>query len=54
MEAPLQMDPNDIISTLTEQRNACMDEIVRQSAIIRALQRELNKSPEEPKAEKTD
>jgi hypothetical protein len=32
----------DIIDTLTSQRNAALDEIVRQSAIIRALERELN------------
>ena len=40
----VQIDPNHIIQTLTNQRNAAMDEIVKMSAIIGALQEQLKKA----------
>ena len=36
------LDANDAIHTLTQQRNAALDEIVRMGAIIKALERMLN------------
>jgi hypothetical protein len=42
MDEPLQLQADDIIAALTQQRNAAMDEITRQAAIIRALQKKLN------------
>jgi hypothetical protein len=42
----IQIDPNHIIQTLTNQRNAAMDEIVKMGAIIGALQEQLKKATE--------
>lgn len=43
VQAPdtLEVSPEDFIRTLTQQRNAAMDEITKMSAIIAALQRKL-------------
>jgi hypothetical protein len=37
----MTLDSQDMINTLVNQRNAAMDEIVRMSAIIKALERKL-------------
>lgn len=37
----LEVKGEDIIQALTQQRNAAMDEIARQAAIIKALERKL-------------
>lgn len=42
----MNIDPNHIIQTLTNQRNAAMDEIVKMSAIIGALQAQLKQATE--------
>lgn len=42
-----ELEADDIIHTLTQQRNAALDEIVRMGAIIKALERMLN-SPVAP------
>jgi hypothetical protein len=50
----MNIDPNHIIQTLTNQRNAAMDEIVKMSAIIGALQsqiKDLTKPKEEVNGE---
>jgi len=37
----VQLNPNDVIDAITAQRNAALDEIARQAAIIRTLQKML-------------
>jgi len=41
---------DDLVEILRSQRNAAMDEIVRQGALIRDLQRQLNQKDEDEKA----
>lgn len=43
----INVDLKDILEATTAQRNAAMDEIARQAAIIKALQRELEKKSDE-------
>jgi hypothetical protein len=38
----INANPQDLIDTLSQQRDAAMNEIVKMSAMIRALQRELD------------
>jgi hypothetical protein len=40
----LEIKGEDIIQALTQQRNAALDEIARQAAIIKALERRLQAS----------
>lgn len=45
------IDSLDLIHALTQQRNAALDEIVRMSAIIKSLERQLeaaNRAPTTP------
>ena len=39
----MKLDVEDVIDALTAQRNAAMDEIARQGALIKKLMRETNK-----------
>lgn len=45
----VEVNAQDIIDALTSQRNAAMDELTKQAAIIRALQRKLE--PPSPDAD---
>jgi|GEM_PF-5917486 predicted nucleic acid-binding Zn-ribbon protein len=47
----MSIDPNHIIQTLTHQRNAAMDEIVKMSAIIGALEAQIKELTKEVKAD---
>lgn len=54
MNAPeIMMNPQDLIDVVSAQRNAALDEIVRQGAIIRALQRTIQELTQPPAAEPT-
>jgi hypothetical protein len=44
MKYELQAD--DVIHAITQQRNAALDEIARMGAIIKAMERMLNAAPE--------
>jgi hypothetical protein len=46
----IELNPQDVIDVLTLQRNAALDEIVRQAAIIKALERKLT-APAPPQKE---
>lgn len=41
----IQVDLNDMMIAMASQRNAALDEIVKQAGIIKALQRELENRP---------
>jgi len=41
MNEEITLDVQDVINTLTNQRNAALDEIVKMSAMIRSLQKKL-------------
>lgn len=50
MQSPneIVVNPQDLLDTVTGQRDAAMNEIVKMSAIIRALQREVAELKKEP------
>jgi hypothetical protein len=40
-----QLDAQDVINILTQQRNAALDEIVKMGAIIKYLEKQLKEAP---------
>jgi hypothetical protein len=49
-----ELEADDVIHALTQQRNAALDEIVRMGAIIKALERMLNAPPVPARPENPD
>jgi len=51
VNSELELDAQDVIDVLTLQRNAAMDEVVKQGALIRKLLRERKAKADEEKSE---